>query len=120
MMEKDKKVNIGFIGYIILVFVLLISALLVSILIGEAKISFSTIMDAIFHYNPKNQQHNIISEIRIPRDLGAVLVGMALSVAGAVIQGVTKTDLHPSLIGLNSGASFALALTFAFIRQHHS
>ena len=48
MMEKDKKVNIGFIGYIILVFVLLISALLVSILIGEAKISFSTIMDAIF------------------------------------------------------------------------
>ena len=94
MMEKDKKVNIGFIGYIILVFVLLISALLVSILIGEAKISFSTIMDAIFHYNPKNQQHNIISEIRIPRDLGAVLVGMALSVAGAVIQGVTKTDLR--------------------------
>lgn len=51
-------------------------------------------MDAIFHYNPKNQQHNIISEIRIPRDLGAVLVGMALSVAGAVIQGVTKTDLQ--------------------------
>ena len=114
-MEKDKKVNIGFIGYIILVFVLLISALLVSILIGEAKISFSTIMDAIFHYNPKNQQHNIISEIRIPRDLGAVLVGMALSVAGAVIQGVTKNGLaDPSLIGLNSGASFALALTFAF------
>ena len=61
MMEKDKKVNIGFIGYIILVFVLLISALLVSILIGEAKISFSTIMDAIFHYNPKNQQHNILT-----------------------------------------------------------
>ena len=99
---------------------LLISALLVSILIGEAKISFSTIMDAIFHYNPKNQQHNIISEIRIPRE-GAVLVGMALSVAGAVIQGVTKNGLaDPSLIGLNSGASFALALTFAFIRQHHS
>ena len=72
---------------------LLISALLVSILIGEAKISFSTIMDAIFHYNPKNQQHNIISEIRIPRDLGAVLVGMALSVSGAVIQGVTKNGL---------------------------
>lgn len=46
---------------------------------------------------------------------------MALSVAGAVIQGVTKNGLaDPSLIGLNSGASFALALTFAFIRQHHS
>ena len=62
MMEKDKKVNIGFIRYIILVFVLLISALLVSILIGEAKISFSTIMDAIFHYNPKI--NNIILLVR--------------------------------------------------------
>ncbi|MFY0498978.1 iron ABC transporter permease, partial [Staphylococcus haemolyticus] len=63
MMDKYKKLNIGFICYIILVFVLLISALLVSILIGEEKISFSTIMDAIFNYNPKNQQHNIIIEI---------------------------------------------------------
>ena len=42
---------------------------------------------------------------------------MALSVA-CVIQGVTKNGLaDPSLIGLNSGASFALALTFAFIRR---
>ena len=48
MMEKDKKVNIGFIGYIILVFVLLISALLVSILIGEAKISFQLLWMLFF------------------------------------------------------------------------
>lgn len=61
----------------------------------------------------------MISEIRIPRDLGAILVGMALSVAGAVIQGVTKNSLaDPSLIGLNSGASFGLAITYAFIQKH--
>ncbi|MDN5907002.1 MAG: iron ABC transporter permease, partial [Staphylococcus equorum] len=60
-------------------------------------------------------QHNIISEIRIPRDLGAILVGVALATSGAVIQGVTKNGLaDPSLIGLNAGASFMLALTFAF------
>ena len=47
----------------------------------------------------KIKNHNIISEIRIPRDLGAILVGMALAVAGAVIQGVTKNGLaDPSLI----------------------
>lgn len=86
-----------------------------SILFGDAKIDIPTIIDAIFNYNPKNQQHNVISEIRIPRDLGAILVGMALSVAGAVIQGVTKNSLaDPSLIGLNSGASFGLAITYAF------
>lgn len=118
MTTKENKGAFGFIGYMVLVFALLIIALLISILIGEAKVNFSTIIDAIFHYNPKNQQHNIISEIRIPRDLGAMLVGMALSVAGAVIQGVTKNGLaDPSLIGLNAGASFALALTFAFFPQ---
>ena len=40
---------------------------------------------------------------------------MALAVAGAVIQGVTKNGLaDPSLIGLNSGATFGLALMYAF------
>ena len=45
---------------------------------------------------------------------------MALAVAGAVIQGVTKNGLaDPSLIGLNSGATFGLAMTYAFILRHH-
>ena len=70
--------------------VLLVIALTVSILIGDAKIHISTIFDAIFNYDNKNQQHNIISEIRIPRDIGAMLVGVALATSGAVIQGVTK------------------------------
>src|SRR5699024_9201881 len=81
----------------------------------EANIHISTISEAVFNYDSKNQQHNIISEIRIPRDIGAMLVGVALATSGAVIQGVTKNGLaDPSLIGLNSGASFMLALTFAF------
>ena len=72
---------------------MLILALFLSIIFGKAHVSIPTIFDAIFNYNPKNQDHNIISEIRIPRDLGAVLVGMVLAVSGAVIQGVTKMDL---------------------------
>ena len=69
--------------------------LLISILYGDARIHLSTIYQAVFHYNPAIEQHNIISEIRIPRDLGAVLVGMALAVAGAVVQGVTKRLSRP-------------------------
>ncbi|MFV5932695.1 FecCD family ABC transporter permease [Staphylococcus warneri] len=104
-----------FVSYLIGGIIVLAIALFLSILFGDAKIDIPTIIDAIFNYNPKNQQHNVISEIRIPRDLGAILVGMALSVAGAVIQGVTKNSLaDPSLIGLNSGASFGLAITYAF------
>lgn len=95
--------------------ILLFLALIVSILLGDAKVHISTIFDAIFNYKSSNQQHNIISEIRVPRDIGAILVGVALATSGAVIQGVTKNGLaDQSLIGLNSGASFMLALTYAF------
>ncbi|KAB2181617.1 iron ABC transporter permease, partial [Staphylococcus epidermidis] len=75
-----------------------------------------TIIEASFNYNPSNQQQNIINEIRIPRNIAAVIVGMALAVSGAIIQGVTRNGLaDPALIGLNSGASFALALTYAVL-----
>ena len=115
MLEKKKTGNFKFISFLIGGVIVLILALFLSILFGKAHVDIPTIFDAIFNYNPKNQNHNIISEIRIPRDLGAVLVGMALAVAGAVIQGVTKNGLaDPSLIGLNSGATFGLALMYAF------
>lgn len=114
-MTTKRKGKLNFTTTFIIAVLLLIVALITSILFGDAKIHLSAIFEAIFNYNPKNQQHNIISEIRIPRDIGAILVGVALGTSGAVIQGVTKNGLaDPSLIGLNSGASFMLALTFAF------
>lgn len=113
MMTK-RKGKLNFTTTLLVSVVLLLIALTVSILLGDAKIHITTIFDAVFNYDSKNQQHNIISEIRIPRDIGAILVGVALATSGAVIQGVTKNGLaDPSLIGLNSGASFMLALTFA-------
>lgn len=114
-MTTKRKGKLSFTATFIIAVVLLIGALIISILFGDAKIHLNTIFEAVLNYDSKNQQHNIISEIRIPRDIGAILVGVALGTSGAVIQGVTKNGLaDPSLIGLNSGASFMLALTFAF------
>ena len=119
MSDKERKEKYPrFILLLLLSCVMLGTMLVLSILYGDAPIRLGTIYEAVFHYNPMNEQHNIISEIRIPRDLGAILVGMALAVAGAVVQGVTKNGLaDPSLIGLNAGASFMLALTYAFVPQ---
>ena len=53
--------------------------------------------------------------MRLPRAVIGALVGMCLAVAGAVIQGVTRNPLaSPSLLGVNAGAAFALAIAFAF------
>ncbi len=53
----------------------------------------------------------IILYVRLPRVAGAIIAGMALSVAGAVIQTILNNPLAaPNIIGVNSGAGFAVVL----------
>ncbi len=50
--------------------------------------------------------HNIVFNIRVPRVLMAVLVGAALAVSGASLQGVCRNPLaDPGLLGISSGAA---------------
>ena len=59
--------------------------------------------------------YRIISYVRIPRTIAAVLVGCALSVAGAILQSVLNNSLaSPSIIGVNSGAGLFFVLMAAF------
>ena len=115
MTNRENPTPLKFLYYIIGLSMILLIILFISTLIGDVEIQASTIIEAIFNYNPSNQQQNIINEIRIPRNIAAVIVGMALAVSGAIIQGVTRNGLaDPALIGLNC-ASFALALTYAVL-----
>ncbi|SDY64114.1 FecCD family ABC transporter permease [Citreimonas salinaria] len=51
----------------------------------------------------------VIAEIRLPRALGAMLAGAALSAAGALMQGATRNPLaEPGLFGLLAGAALAV------------
>jgi iron complex transport system permease protein len=51
------------------------------------------------------QMENVILRVRLPRLFGAVLVGGALALSGAVYQGVFKNPLvSPDLLGVSSGA----------------
>jgi iron complex transport system permease protein len=49
--------------------------------------------------------------VRLPRVLSGIVVGAALAVAGAVMQGLTRNPLADSgILGINSGAAFAVVL----------
>ncbi len=53
----------------------------------------------------------VILQIRTPRIIAAVLVGLALSMSGAVYQGMFRNPLvSPDLLGASAGAGFGAAL----------
>ncbi|EGQ0312187.1 iron chelate uptake ABC transporter family permease subunit [Staphylococcus pseudintermedius] len=53
----------------------------------------------------------ILSEFRVPRMLLGILVGSALAISGAVIQGVIRNPLaSPDVIGITKGASLAAVI----------
>ncbi|MBO0999729.1 iron ABC transporter permease [Bacillus sp. SD075] len=98
--------------------VALIFSIALSISFGAADINLSIVWEAIFHFNPNINDHQVIRELRLPRVLGAVIVGASFAVAGAIMQGMTRNPLADSgLLGLNSGAVLAMALCFAFFPE---
>ena len=65
----------------------------------------------------------IVWKVRLPRICAALLVGAALSIAGAVYQGLFKNPMvSPDILGASSGAGFGaalailLSLPYAFIQ----
>lgn len=61
-------------------------------------------------------QESILMNIRLPRVLLAVLVGAALAISGAAMQGLFRNPLaDPGLIGVSSGAALATAIAMVVL-----
>ncbi|WPL48982.1 FecCD family ABC transporter permease [Sphingobacterium bambusae] len=60
-------------------------------------------------------QADVLFVVRMPRVLLGILVGAALGVSGAAIQGIFRNPLaEPGLIGISAGASLFAVLIIAF------
>jgi iron complex transport system permease protein len=69
-------------------------------------------MDGIISQTWSNIEENIIIQIRLPRIILGVLVGSALAVAGAAMQGLFKNPMaDPYVIGISSGAAFGATIS---------
>ncbi|MBA4493993.1 iron ABC transporter permease [Paenactinomyces guangxiensis] len=115
--EENKVYSRPAIGTSILAlgFILLIGSIVLAISVGAANIDFLTVWRSIFNYDSARETDQIIVSIRLPRELGAAIVGAAFAVSGAIMQGITRNSLaDPGLLGLNAGASLALACVYAF------
>ncbi|AYK06351.1 iron ABC transporter permease [Brevibacillus sp. 7WMA2] len=96
------------------IFIVILMAL--SIVFGAKNIELSTIQDAIFHFDAGNADHQIIMHSRIPRAVGALLIGAFLAMSGALMQGMTRNFLaSPSIMGVSDGSAFVITVCMIFM-----
>ena len=108
-MVKHNAPRPWLIGALPLCIVVLLLALFLNIAFGAADIKLQTVLAAIFAFDAADTNHLIIQTLRLPRAFTAILVGAALGVAGAIIQGLTRNPLaDPGLLGIEAGATLAV------------
>lgn len=87
-----------------------------SILYGAKNITMDTVWDSIFAFDSESIDHQIIVSSRLPRVVGAMLIGAFLAVSGALMQGMTRNYLaSPSIMGVSDGSVFAVTLFMVFV-----
>jgi iron complex transport system permease protein len=61
----------------------------------------------------------VIRYLRVPRTVAGLLVGVALGVSGAIMQGVTRNSLaDPGILGVNAGAALAVVAAIGLLGVH--
>lgn len=87
--------------------VLLIVACISGLMIGQVSFTLQEIWNGIF-VNENTLERRIVWDLRFPRVLIGMLVGMCLAMSGSILQGIMKNLLaDPGIIGVTSGAGLA-------------
>jgi iron complex transport system permease protein len=81
---------------------------LASIAVGARDVPLTRVWDLVWHPDGSDEAI-IVHDLRIPRTILGLLVGSAIGVAGALMQGLTRNPLaDPGLLGVNAGAAAAV------------
>ncbi|AHD03818.1 FecCD family ABC transporter permease [Leisingera methylohalidivorans] len=98
----------------------LTAAVLFGLTSGAVPIPASVLWNTLFGFEGPRQDF-IILNLRLPRTLLAALTGASLAVSGAVIQSLLRNPLaSPKIVGINSGAAFAVLGCTLILPAHAS
>ncbi|MGR8949104.1 MAG: FecCD family ABC transporter permease [Gammaproteobacteria bacterium] len=98
--------------------VVLIAALLAvavwSLSVGPVNLDLNTILRSLIGRSDATDVSNIILfEIRLPRTLLAILVGISLGMSGAALQALVKNPLaEPGILGISSSSALGAVAIF--------
>lgn len=101
-----------------ILFLLLLTLTAVTLIIatglGYASLSYHRILPTLFGHGTFKEEFVLFS-VRLPRMIITWLAGMALALAGSILQSLTRNDLaDPGIIGINAGAGVAVAVFFLY------
>jgi iron complex transport system permease protein len=105
---NTKKQNTILFQILIAVFCLFI---FVNISIGSISIPIKEVLSSIVNgHSSKETWYYIVTNYRLPKAITAILVGIALSISGLLMQTLFRNPLAgPYVLGLSSGSSLAVA-----------
>ncbi|MEU9020656.1 iron chelate uptake ABC transporter family permease subunit [Actinomadura sp. NPDC048394] len=93
---------------------LLLAVLVLSLAVGAKPLSIGQAWDGLLHRG--SGSYTVVHQMRLPRTLLGLLAGIALGLAGAVMQALTRNPLaDPGLLGINAGASAAVVSAISFL-----
>lgn len=92
-----------------------------SVLYGAKNITVAEIWESVIRFDADNVDHQIIRASRLPRVIGAMLIGAFLAVSGAIMQGMTRNYLaSPSIMGVSDGSVFLVTMCMVFLPHTNS
>ncbi len=92
----------------------LVVVTLLSVAIGSREVSLEEILRAFTDPSATGLAEEAV-RARVPRTVLGLLVGAALGLSGAIMQGVTRNPLaDPGILGVNTGASLFVVAGMAF------
>ena len=84
-----------------------------SLALGSRQIAPAVVWDALAH-GGVSQDAQVVTQLRVPRTLAALVIGGALGLAGSIMQAMTRNPLaDPGVLGINAGAAFVVVTVTA-------
>ncbi|MFE3829778.1 FecCD family ABC transporter permease [Streptomyces sp. NPDC059092] len=95
---------------------LLVVAVWASLAFGSGDAASGDVLRALFAQDLSEKAQLIVWEERVPRTVAGLMAGVALGLAGAVMQGVARNPLaDPGILGVNAGASVAVVTAIGLL-----
>lgn len=94
-----------------------LAVMVINMGVGEYPIAPLDVIKTVLHLPTENNDFDfIVNILRLPRMLIAALVGLALGISGAIMQGLTRNPLaDPDLLGISAGAGLVAVVVIVVV-----